>query len=204
MNQILKYISSQFKNPRGVMGKIICLVQNIVNAALYNKLIAVIPLDTSDNLLDIGFGNGHLLKKIYKKKQMDMYGIDISEDALKMATERNKTASKANHLHLQVGDCCDLPFGNEMFSLITSINTIYFWSDTEKGLQEIKRTLKPGKSFYNVVIAKERLDKIVFTQSGYHKFDTDQLIAIGYEAGFTKVETIPIERVNGLVIIYTK
>lgn len=88
---------------------------------------------------------------IYRKTRANLYGIDIPDDAKGMAVKRNKEAAKAGKLHLTIGDCCDLPYNNDSFSAITSINTIYFWADTLKGLSKIYRTLKNGSSFYNIL-----------------------------------------------------
>lgn len=140
MNKFSKYISGQFKNPQGITGRIVSLIQNIVNAAMYKNTVALVEMDSSDKVLDIGYGNGHLLELIYKKKPVQMYGIDISDDAKEMANKRNNKANNAGQLHLSVGDCCNLPYEEGFFSVITSINTIYFWSDTVKGLSEIRRT----------------------------------------------------------------
>lgn len=125
---------------------------------MYSSLVELLNLDKDGKLLDIGYGNGHLLELIYKKQPIDMYGIDISADAKDLATRRNIAASAANQLHLAIGDCCALPYTDGMFTAITSINTVYFWQDTLKGLQEIKRTLANGCSFYNVFFTKAYLD----------------------------------------------
>jgi len=79
-----------------------------------------------------------------------------------------------------------------------------FWSDTVKGLSEIKRVLKSGKSFCNVVISKEHLDKISFTQIGYKKFEREELISLGEQAGFAKSEIKEIMNGRGYIVIYTK
>lgn len=118
---------------------------------------------------------------------VDLYGIDISDDAKKMATKKNKNAAKENHLHLSVGDCCNLPYEDDTFDAVTSINTVYFWKDTVKGLSEIRRVLKAGKSFYNVVYTKEYLDTIKYTQIGYKKFEPEEFKEYGRQAGFEHV-----------------
>ena len=87
---------------------------------------------------------------------------------------------------------------------MTSINTIYFWNDTVKGLSEIRRTLKNGKSFYNIVYTKEYLDTIKYTQIGYKKFELNELKEYGKQAGFENVETKKIMNGKGFVVIYTK
>lgn len=204
MNKINEYISSQFKNPRGIAGKIISLIQNIVNKQMYKNTVMIVNVNSDDKLLDIGYGNGHLLKMLYKKCSPDMYGIDISDDARLMAEKRNTKANDAGKLHLQVGDCCALPYEDNNFSAITTINTVYFWSDTVKGLSEIKRCLKEGCSFYNVVYTKEYLDTIKYTEIGYKKFEPEELVQYGRDAGFENIQIKEIVKGKSFVVIYTK
>lgn len=204
MNEFTKYVSSQFKNPRGLGGVIISMIQNIINRAMYNNVAAMVSLKPNDRVLDIGYGNGYLLRKLYQKQEVELYGIDISDDARKMAFKKNKKALKENQLHLSVGDCCNLPYEEGTFDAVTSINTIYFWRDTVKGLSEICRTLKKGKSFYNVVYTKEHLDTIKYTQIGYKKFEPGELEEYGELAGFEKIEIKEIMKGKSFVVIYTK
>ena len=180
------------------------MIQNVLNRAMYKNAAALVCLQPNDRVLDIGYGNGYLLQKLYQKQVVELYGIDISDDAIKMATKKNKKAAKANHLHLSVGDCCNLPYEENTFDAVTSINTVYFWSDTAKGLSEICRTLKKSKSFYNVVYTKEYLDKIKYTQIGYKKFEPEELMEYGRLAGFENVEIKEIMNGKSFVVIYTK
>lgn len=204
MNKFSKYISSQFKNPRGIGGVIISIIQNVINKAMYKRAVSLINLQANENILDIGYGNGHLLEMIYRKNPVNMYGIDISSDAKDMATKKNKKADSVGQLHLKVGDCCDLPYEDDMFAAVTSINTVYFWTDTVKGLSEIRRTLKKGKSFYNIVYTKEYLNTIKYTQIGYKKFEPEELIEYGKQAGFGSIELKEIISGKSYVVIYTK
>lgn len=204
MNRFTKYISSQFKNPRGFCGVVVSITQNVVNRTMYKNAVALADLGANDKILDIGYGNGHLLQMLYKKQAVDMYGIDISADAKEMALKKNRIAANADQLHLSVGDCCNLPYGENTFDTITSINTVYFWKDTVKGLSEIKRVLKPGKSFYNFVFTREYLDTIKYTQIGYRKFEPEELVQCGEQAGFESIVIKEIIRGKSFVVIYTK
>lgn len=204
MNDLTKYISSQFKNPKGFGGVLITIIQNIVNQELYKATSDIVSLAGGDRLLDIGYGNGHLLKKLYKKQQIEMYGIDISNDAKEMATKKNKDAAANGNLHLSIGDCCNLQYDANVFDVVTTINTVYFWSDTIKGLAEIYRVLKPGKSFYNVLFTKEYLDTIKYTQIGYKKFEPEELIVAGKQVGFHTVSIREISKGKSFIVIYTK
>lgn len=89
-------------------------------------------------------------------------------------------------IFLKTGDCCCLPFKDNTFNIITSVNTIYFWQNTEKGMSEIYRVLKPGGVFYNSVYSKSFLKKSPFTRNIFKFFTKKDYIAIGKRAGFTE------------------
>lgn len=55
-------------------------------------------------------------------------------------------------------------FPTEMFDAVTSVNTIYFWSDTVKGLTEINRVLKDRGIFVSAVYSQEWLKKLSYTK----------------------------------------
>ncbi|MDO4188759.1 MAG: class I SAM-dependent methyltransferase [Lachnospiraceae bacterium] len=204
MSKFTDYIGDQFGNPRGFVGKVCCVIMNIINNAMYRNTVALLEVSKDDNVLDIGYGNGYLLKCIYKKAKSNLYGIDISEDMKIQATKRNKSAMKDGKLFLEIGDCCDLKYEDDFFGAVTSINTVYFWGDTVKGLSEIHRVLKAGAPFYNVVYTKEWLDKLSYTEKGFKKYEPEQLIEFGKEAGFANVEVREIVKGKSFVVIYTK
>ncbi|MCQ2529313.1 MAG: class I SAM-dependent methyltransferase [Saccharofermentans sp.] len=204
MSKFTEYIGSQFGNPRGFVGKICCVIMNVINKAMYKNTVALVDISADDNLLDIGYGNGYLFKCVYKKTKANLYGIDISEDMKVQATKRNQVALRDGKLFLDVGDCCDLKYSDDFFAAVTSINTVYFWADTVKGLSEIRRTLVPGGSFYNVVYTKEWLDKLSYTEKGFKKFGSEELTEFGRAAGFEKIQVKDIVKGKSFVVIYTK
>lgn len=204
MSKFTEYIGKQFGNPHGFVGKVCCVIMNIINKAMYKKTVSLLNIFDNDNVLDIGYGNGYLLKCIYKKAKANLYGIDISEDMEILAGKRNKKAMRDGKLFLEIGDCCNLKYQEKYFDAVTSINTVYFWSDTVKGLSEIYRTLKEDSSFYNVVYTKEWLDKLSYTQKGFKKYEPEQLIEFGKQAGFDNIEVRDILKGKSFVVIYTK
>ena len=204
MSKFTEYIGSQFGNPRGIIGRICCVIMNVINKAMYKKTVSLITTGPDDKVLDIGFGNGYLLRYLFRKTKSDLYGIDISEDMLKLAAKKNKEAERQRKLNLQLGDCCDLSYADNTFAAVTSINTIYFWSDTVKGLSEILRVLKPGGSFFNVVYTKEFLDDLAYTEKGFKKFEQGQLVELGKQAGFGNIQVRDIVKGKSFAVIYTK
>ena len=204
MSKFTEYIGRQFGEPHGLVGKICCIIMNVINKPMYRNTVAMIDAGTDDKVLDIGYGNGYFLKRLYRKTKADLYGIDISEDMLSQAEKKNREAAAKGKLHLQIGDCCALTYEDDTFAAVSSINTVYFWSDTVKGLSEIYRVLRPGGAFYNVVYTKEFLDALAYTKKGFRKFEAEQLAALGKEAGFVKVQVRDIVKGRSFVVEYIK
>jgi len=71
-------------------------------------------------------------------------------------------------------------------------------------LSEIHRTLNKNGSFYNVVYTKEWLDKLSYTEKGFKKYASDELVAFGKLAGFENIQVKDIVKGKSFVVIYTK
>lgn len=131
-------------------------------------------------------------------------GIDISEDMIASAIKRNKKAVEQGRAVLSLGDCCNLDFQTEMFDAVTSVNTIYFWSDTVKGLTEINRVLKDRGIFVSAVYSQEWLKKLSYTKKGFKFFSKKDYISDGKKAGFSEVIIEEIVNGKSYIIKYIK
>lgn len=79
--------------------------------------IALKLLDKGERLLDIGCGDG-TLGYFAKNKYKEVYGVDISEEALKIAEKRGIIVKKVNLNEEK------LPFENEYFDAVTCLDVI--------------------------------------------------------------------------------
>lgn len=177
---------------------------NIINQQMYKKTVSILSLNKNQKLLDIGYGNGYLLHLAGKSFGCNLYGIDISEDMKTLAFKRNKHAAREKRLNLEVGDCCKLNFPDNTFDAVSSINTVYFWSDTVKGLSEIRRCLVPGGSFVNAVYTKEWLTHTKMAEKGFKKFAPEDLVELGKQAGFTDITVTEIAKGRNFAVVYKK
>ena len=204
MSKIGDYFASQCGNPHGVIGKILTWAMNRANRVLYHGIVHELQVSENTKILDVGFGNGYLEKLIFQKSKCFITGIDISPDMVKKATDANQKYVDSGRMKFQLGDCCDLRFKDNSYDVVTTMNTIYFWSDTAKGMSEIFRVLKPGGVFMNAVISKENLDKFFYTKNGFQKFTKQEYIELGKKAGFRRIRVKTLGNQYGLLIIYTK
>lgn len=204
MGKFANYIGSQFGNPRGIIGKGCCVIMNIINKAMYRRVVSFLRAKEDTNILDIGYGNGYLTQQLYKRYRANIYGIDISEDMRNTANKRNSKGVAEGKVHLEVGDCCKLSYDDGFFDSVVSINTIYFWNDTVKGLEEINRTLKDNGAFYNVIYTKKWLQRLSYTKKGFKLFEKEELISLGKQAGFSDIQIVDISKGKSFAVVYKK
>ncbi len=98
-------------------------------------------LKSGDRILDVGCGKGFLLHDLKEEVPgIEIQGIDISKYAIENAKEEVKKHLLQASAHL-------LPFDDQSFDLVFSINTLHNLCcyDLEKSLKEIERVGKKNK-----------------------------------------------------------
>jgi SAM-dependent methyltransferase len=156
-------------------------------------------------ILDIGFGNGYLIKKLFRKNiPIKIYGIEISSDMVDNVSKKNKQNINHGKLKLLLENINGTSFETNTFDNICTINTIYFWNDYEKCFSEIKRILKPNGIFLNSFYSKEFLEDIIYTKYGFNKYTVDEIIKMTENNGLKILKTIEIKKGHSYCIISGK
>lgn len=91
--------------------------------------------------LEIGCGEGFLLAA---QKGGDKFAVDLSIEAIRKAKARAQA-----HFSLALAE--RLPFPSHYFDLVTSVGVMEHFLDTEEALNEIRRILKPGGHYINLI-----------------------------------------------------
>ncbi len=134
---------TQFSKPTGLLGKMLAKGFAFGHKDFYENTAAIAELKESDELLEIGFGSGVFINK-YAKHLKKISGIDISPDMVELAKEINRKLICEGKLELVEGGLLSLPWSDNSFSVIISIESFFFWENIDKALLEIYRVLKPG------------------------------------------------------------
>jgi ubiquinone/menaquinone biosynthesis C-methylase UbiE len=202
INNFIKYIGKIFGNPSGIVGKLFTKLMNIMNQKQYKAVVDNINLEPNDNILDIGFGNGYLLNKLFKKNiPIKIFGIEISNDMIKNVSKKYRQIIENGYIKLYLENIINTSFKNETFDKIYTVNTIYFWNELEKCFSEIKRILNQNGIFLNVIYTKEYLDKIVYTRYGFKKYSVEDIIKITEENGMKIIRVVEIRKDKAYCII---
>lgn len=188
---INSYIARQFGKPAGLGGKVITAIMNRQNYPMYEETLRLLLPCSSDRILDIGCGNGYVLKMLAQRYDCECVGTDISKSILNAAAKRNREFVKNGKMTFECYEASKMLFPDAVFDKAYTINTVYFWDDLIRSMAEIKRVLKPGGSFINTLYTNETLARYSHTQFGYKRFTKEQLRIAAQDAGL-EVEIIPI------------
>jgi tocopherol O-methyltransferase len=101
----------------------------------------------AEKILDVGCGIGGSSLYLAQKFNARAVGITLSPVQASRATERAREAGLANEVQFQVADALEMPFADDSFDLVWSMESGEHMPDKEKFLQECYRVLKVGGTF---------------------------------------------------------
>ena len=132
-------------------GKAICrIVWNMdgeKNLRYLEKALSGIPEDFSGRLLEVPVGTGVLTMPVYRELSgAEITCLDYSADMMRAAQERAERAGIRNITFCQ-GDVGALPFEDETFDTVLSLNGFHAFPDKEAAYRETYRVLKKGGIF---------------------------------------------------------
>ncbi|MEK6936601.1 MAG: methyltransferase domain-containing protein [Nanoarchaeota archaeon] len=121
------------------------------------RLASLAKINGSSLVLDVGSGIGGPGRYLAHTFGCRVVGLNISELQTKTAKRLTKETSLENLVGLCLGDAEDLPFKDEAFSVVWTMNMFYHIQNKPKTLREFYRVLKPNGilAFDDWVITKD-------------------------------------------------
>jgi len=174
----LKILAQQLSNPEGDIGKEVAEMMNRTNISMTKETIKALHLTDNEKVLELGHANaGHLSYLLDFAENINYTGLEISET---MKTEAESINQKyLSQAKFQLYDGKNIPFENESFDKIMTVNTIYFWQNPVYFLNEIYRVLKEHGSFVLTFAKKDFMKTLPFTSDFklYNYEDIELLIS---------------------------
>lgn len=127
-----------------------------------DTVLSYIPKRSALHILDIGCGNGKMLRYLQKKTGAYIYGFDYSEQAIRTAIAQRDAALMKNNIELvqgnmpsdsakrtdfRVGVIGEIEYTPESFDVITSMDSIYFAKDMSAFVGQVHTWLKTDGIF---------------------------------------------------------
>lgn len=184
-----RFIASQARQPRGWFGLLVfSRVMNRVNAQITEATIDLLDIHADHHVLEIGFGGGPGIARLAGRLTNGVVsGLDLSPDMVRDAQHRFQREIEAGRVRLQLGNIAHLPYPDETFDRVFTINTIYFWPDLQQGFAEIRRVLKPDGKAAISMRSREKMEKHSVTKHNFRLFTGQEVAALMRQAGFRDV-----------------
>lgn len=96
------------------------------------------------NIIDVGCGIGGSTVYLAQKFGAKAKGISLSPVQVSRATERSTEAGLKSTVNFQVADALKMPFADNSFDLVWSLESAEHFPDKKKFLEEAYRILQPG------------------------------------------------------------
>ena len=107
-----------------------------------------IILKGSENVLDIGCGGGAALGRVAGSITTGhLTGVDYSPVSVKLSRMNNEQLIEQGKMEIVEGSVECLPFEDDSFDFIYTVESFYFWKNTAKSLEEVRRVLRKGGNF---------------------------------------------------------
>jgi len=183
----LKILAQNLANPQGEKGVEIGEMMNVTNIGMTLESIKILLIEDAEHILEIGHGNaGHLKSILNKAKDLTYTGIDISETMSKEAQNLNKEFKDQADFILYEGR--KLPFEDEVFDKIFTVNTVYFWENPVEFLNEIYRVLKNTGTFVLTFAQRDFMEKLPFTKFNFKLYNNDEMEELISESRFKRMK----------------
>ena len=203
--QSLQQLAAQLRQPTGEEGIKTGEWMNRGNVAINLDTLEIVNAAAGDNILEMGMGNGFFVKEILQRHNSIQYtGADFSDVMIAGAKKINEAWIKNGQAKFILTNGIMLPFADESFNKIFTTNTIYFWDDSVKILNEIKRVLQPKGKLIITLRPKRQMINYPFTKYGFKMFSKEEVVQLLAQNGFAFAQAIekqePDFELNGKMV----
>jgi SAM-dependent methyltransferase len=139
-------ITRQLARPSGLFARwLLGLLWNRRNTALNDAAFSLVFAQAPRRILEVGFGGGYLLQRLLGQPAVEFIaGIDHSLAMVKFSYQHLFRHIQAGKLQLALASADAIPWAKNCFDCIVSVNSIFYWADPIRAIDEFSRILIPG------------------------------------------------------------
>ncbi len=182
------------RKPQGDEGEQMLRRMNDSHAALTQWALDFFRFQESDQVLDIGCGGGATLARMAKHIETGhLTGVDYSPVSVALSREWNAADIHVGKMEILEASVESLPFEQERFDKIITVESFYFWPNPAENLKEVLRVLKKDGVFLLAadIYQKEGLSKETMENiQKYSLFNPTQqeFCTLFEQAGFSQIK----------------
>lgn len=190
----LPYLLSQARKPTRWLGQLFLWLMNRSHSDLTDWGLGHVQIEAGFTILDVGCGGGRTLQKMAAlATEGRLYGVDYADGSVAASRAKNARLIQAGRVEIRQASVSNLPFSDDMFDLVTAVETHYYWPDLLRDMQEIRRVLKPGGSLVILAesYAQNKPDRLQWLESRLLKsriLSVDEHRELFSASGFSEVQ----------------
>jgi len=168
----------QCSKPDGWLGRLNLWSMNRRHSKLTEWGLTHVSIHSRDTVLDVGCGGGMTVARLAAvATDGKTFGIDYSETSVAASRKLNQASIAADRVDVRLGSVSHVPFPDQMFDLVTAVETHYYWPDLNADMREVLRVLKRGGTLVMIAEAYkggkhdhllQRLEKLRGTMTYAH------------------------------------
>ena len=136
------------RKPEGTEGEEMLERMNQSHYEVTGWALSYWEMQEDDRVLDIGCGGGATLHRMAEKVTSGhVTGVDYSDVSVETSRKNNEKNIKSGKMDVLEGSVENLPFADDSFDKIITVESFYFWPDPQENLKEVRRVLKVGGTF---------------------------------------------------------
>jgi ubiquinone/menaquinone biosynthesis C-methylase UbiE len=189
---------NQCQKPTGWLGRFVLRNMNSRHSKVTDWGLSHIAIEKHDTILDVGCGGGRTVSKLAAvASQGRVYGVDHSRESVAVANRTNRQWIDVARVEIREGSVSQLPFSEDVFDLVTAVETHFWWPDLPAGMREVLRVLKPGGTL--IIIAEiykgaktktAKLAEKYLPLSGMALLSVDEHRELFANAGYSDIQVI--------------
>ena len=192
-----EYYDTALGNPRkpeGEAGAAMLSRMNESHGPVTEWALSFMDPAGAKQLLDIGCGGGATIGRLAKlAPEAKVTGVDYSPVSVQESRDYNEDLIAEGRVEVLEASVEQLPFDDNTFDRITTVESFYFWPDPQENLKEVRRVLKPGGRFFLIadIYGKAGLDQAVLENIDlYDLFNPskEEFLILFRNAGFVAVK----------------
>lgn len=134
--------------PQGTAGEEMLNRMNESHYAVTGWALGFFEFSGNENVLDIGCGGGETLRRMSEKiNGGHLTGVDYSAVSVKMSSEHNVESISDGKMDIVEASVENLPFDDNSFDNIITVESFYFWNNPPENLKEVYRVLNENGTF---------------------------------------------------------
>ena len=97
------------------------------------QLLDLVDFSAADRVLDVGCGNGWLVREMLNRGARSGTGIDISPEMVSVSRRGNRYLDRESYI---VSNGENLPLDSETVNVITNVESLYYYPEPQEALDE--------------------------------------------------------------------